>query len=358
MHAPAPMRRFTGMVWCAVLVAGFVSACRAPNQAPQLVYFPPPPATPRVVHLKSFNDLRELVPQSAPSWTSWTRGSTRTFVGTPAGLAYHADTLYVCDTQLNVVHAWNVGTGTARQFGADGETLSKPVAVAVGDDDRIFVADTDRREIAVFDGDGRHAAHWRPRAAEEFRPIALFTRDDRLHVCDAANDEVCVLSTTDGSVIRRFGGTGSELGAFHAPAGVAVGHDGTVFVSDMLNSRVQALTGEGRPLFQIGKPGNRFGCMGKPRQVGLTPGGILFIADAEFAHVQVYDTSGELLMMFGGPDGAPGSTPMPVGIAVATELPPTLTRLVPSGFQPTCFVFVSNTIGAYRLSLFAVNTGP
>ena len=56
------------------------------------------------------------------------------------GLAWRGETLYICDTSVDYVHAWNLASGTARRIGANGE-LKKPVAVAVDEHGTVFVAD-------------------------------------------------------------------------------------------------------------------------------------------------------------------------------------------------------------------------
>jgi hypothetical protein len=84
------------------------------------------------------------------------------------------------------------------------------------------------------------------------------------------------------------------------------------------------------------------------------PDDVLFVADPEFGHVHLFDLNGSLLMLLGGPDDGPGSTPSPVGLAIADRLPARLETLVPRDFTASYFLFVSNSMGTHRLSLFAI----
>jgi len=61
-------------------------------------------------------------------------------------------------------------------------------------------------------------------------------------------------------------------------------------------------------------------------------------------------------MLLGGPEDRPGGTPAPVGVAVAAGLPPSLAAMVPQDFRADYYVFVSNTTGTKRMSLFAVGS--
>ena len=45
---------------------------------------------------------------------------------------------------------------------------------------------------------------------------------------------------------------------------------------------------------------------------------------------------------------------MPFGVAVAENLPDNLESLVPEDFDAQYYVFVTNTIGAKRINLFAI----
>ena len=62
--------------------------CGARQITADVAYFPPPPAEPHAVHIKSFNQLHDLVP-SQPSLLEVLRGGTISpFVDTPAGIAF------------------------------------------------------------------------------------------------------------------------------------------------------------------------------------------------------------------------------------------------------------------------------
>src|SRR4051794_35543787 len=62
--------------------------------------------------------------------------------------------------------------------------------------------------------------------------------DGNVYVSDYALDRL-VKFGPDGSVLAQWGSTGSALGQFNAPFGVALDDRNTLFVVDQLNNRVQ-----------------------------------------------------------------------------------------------------------------------
>lgn len=334
----------------------FAGACRTPNNRADIAYFPPPPAPPHVVHLKSFNSLDDLVPPRVTLLEVIRGGSISPFVDTPAGVAYKNDRLYICDTGLNGVHVWNLSTGQANRIGVSGAViLRKPVDVAVDDAGNIFVADSDRGEIVGFDSNGKPLSSCKPPDGQPFKPVAVTTCAGSLGVADIATHRIALCSSNDGDGVPSFHGeVGSLPGQFYFPTGVSIDRNGNWVVSEMMNARVQVLDQSFGSLRTMGQPGNRFGDLGKPKHVDVGPDGTIFVADGEFGHVHLFNSEGQLLMLLGGPGNGPGATPMPFGVAVAENLPENLESLVPADFDAQYYLFVTNTIGGKRINLFAV----
>ncbi len=334
------------------------SGCVSTAPRVSLAYFPPPPATARVVHLISFNSLRDLVARK-PSFVEKVRGGVISpFVDTPAGIAYRSGVLYVCDTGKRVVHRWDLQTGSALRslssLNGVQSSLGNPVAVSIGDNGMAYVADVSGGAVLSFDIDGRFVRRYKTTDRDRYKPVAVAQSGDQLFVADIGSHMVDVFSINSGERVNHFGGLGSAAGKFYYPMGIAISQTGQLIVSDMMNSRVQVFSKQLEPLFEIGQPGNRYGDMGKPRQIAVGPDGVMFIADTEFQRVQMFDAIGQLLMLLGRDDGQPGRLAMPIGVAVAKTLPDSIASLVPTGFDAAYYLFVTNAIGQKRINLFAV----
>ncbi len=109
--------------------------------------------------------------------------------------------------------------------------------------------------------------------------------DGTVFVTDTTNNQVSAF-TAAGVFLRRWGTTGSGDGQFNDPRGVAVGADGTVFVTDTTNRQVSAFTSEGVFVRRWGASGSGDGQLSPRRAVPHT----VYVADISHrdrAHVRV-----------------------------------------------------------------------
>lgn len=96
-----------------------------------------------------------------------------------------------------------------------------------------------------------------------------------------------------------FGTKGSAPGALSYPSGIAVGADGTVFVSDTLNGRVQSFDPNGTLLGVIGAPGRQDGGFMAPHGIAVARDGSVWVADNGRDRIQHFGAAGGLLNAFG-----------------------------------------------------------
>lgn len=337
-----------------VVICVAASGCAVRRVTPEPVYFPPPPSVAHVVHLKSFNRLTEVVGEPRDKKRLFGRRISSPAVARPAGVAYDAEQLYICDAEAGYVHVWDLANGRSRRVGHRGDVvLIKPVAVAVDDRGRVYVADTQRGEVVAYNADGSFLQRFKAWTRDAYRPVAVAVREGELYVADLEGLRIDVFSTVDGRMTDSIAaGDAPDIESMF-PMGIAFDDGSRWYVSDAMGSRVLAFDGR-KMVSSFGGRGNRYGRMGKPRGLAVGPDGVVFVADPEFAHVHLFDRRGRLLMLFGGAQDATGGTPAPVGVATAANLPETITSLVPEDFAADYFVFVTNSIGIKRVSLFAV----
>lgn len=132
-----------------------------------------------------------------------------------------------------------------RQWGGHGYALGeflKPRALAIDDQDRIYVADSCNHRIQVFDTMGNRLAHWGTRGADPGQlsyPYDLaIGPDNALYVCEYGNHRVQKF-TLDGRSLGLWGAAGRGPGQLNNPFALAVDHTGAVSVIDSNNHRVQ-----------------------------------------------------------------------------------------------------------------------
>ena len=154
------------------------------------------------------------------------------------------------------------------------------------------------------------------------RDIAV-APDGSLYVADTMNHRIQHLAT-DGTVINTWGSFADLArgeapgGTFYEPWGVAVGIDGSVYVTDTWNHRIQKFTADGEFVTTWGYFGQGetpFALWG-PRDLAINAAGQIFVTDTGNKRVVVYDAEGNYVTQFGSVGYEAGQFDEPVGIAV------------------------------------------
>jgi DNA-binding beta-propeller fold protein YncE len=162
------------------------------------------------------------------------------------------------------------------------------------------------------------------------RSIAAGLNDD-LYVADTNNHRILHIAS-DGSLLQEWGFFAdlalgdAPLGTINEPWGVAVGPDGSVYITDTWNHRVQKFTATGKPIKTWGQFGQPLpedpassGYFWGPRGIAVDSQGRVFVADTGNKRIVVFDSNGNYLTEFGSGGFDPGQFDEPVGVAVAND---------------------------------------
>ena len=150
-----------------------------------------------------------------------------------------------------------------------------------------------------------------------------FANDGTMYVADSRNHRVLHLDAS-GNVLNEWGTYADGVsvpvgnGTFNEPWGIAVGPDGSVYVTDTWNHRVQKFTRDGRfvkawGVFGQGEtPESFYG----PRGLAVDAEGRVYVTDTGNKRIVVFDANGNFITQFGGAGFDPGLFDEPVGIAI------------------------------------------
>lgn len=149
--------------------------------------------------------------------------------------------------------------------------------------------------------------------------------DGSIYVADSGNHRI-QLFDPEGNFLVSWGSEGAGPGQFSEPWGIAVGPEGTVYVADTWNHRLQAFSRTGEFLWQTGtffnaqgnaqeSPGNFWG----PRDIAVDAQGSLYVTDTGNKRVQKFSPNGEFIQLWGGGGIVPGAFEEPVGIAIDSQ---------------------------------------
>ncbi|MDX1601061.1 MAG: NHL repeat-containing protein, partial [Anaerolineales bacterium] len=174
---------------------------------------------------------------------------------------------------------------------------------AVGPDGNLYVADAGNHRIAVFSPDGEPVAAWGtfgaeggPGAQPQFNePWGLAVADDgSVYVADTWNHRVQRVSP-QGEVMQTLGtyGTAETLDSFWGPRDVALDDQGRLYVSDTGNKRIVVFGPDGQPLTSFGGAGAALGFLDEPVGVSVGPEGRVYVADTWNQRVQVFEETSE-----------------------------------------------------------------
>jgi sugar lactone lactonase YvrE len=318
-------------------------------------FWPPAPDEPRIQFAKSFLTMDDVSKRESSALEKVVFGKeveNGETINKPYGVAMRDGHIYVCDIRNKSVTVLDLKAKQTRMVGISGNTqLKHPVAVAIGEDGSLYVADNELNAILVFDPSERFS---RAIGHDKFKPAGVAVFGNRLYATDMTSQSVEVFDTATGQRLAAFGTVGDEDGQFRLPLGVATDTKGDVYVVDMMRCRVQKFSPDGKFLMGIGSQGDFAGGFVRPKHVAVDSDGVIYVVDAGFQNVQMFNAAGKLLMHFGAAGNHPGSMNLPAGIAVSDENVEVLEGMVHPGFKTKRMVVVSNQFGPNRVALYAM----
>ena len=157
-----------------------------------------------------------------------------------------------------------------------------------------------------------------------------FAADGTFYVADSRNHRILHLDPS-GTLIKQWGSpTGNDPNnpvtnpppsTFNEPWGVAVGPDGSVYVTDTWNHRVQKFTADGQFIKTWGTfgQGTQTTTFYGPRGIAVDSQGRVYVVDTGNKRVVVFDADGNYITQFGSQGLQPGQFDEPVGIAIDSD---------------------------------------
>ncbi len=152
-------------------------------------------------------------------------------------------------------------------------------------------------------------------------------RHGRIYVTELLNDRVQRFNL-DGTFVSQWGGTGSGAGQLIRPEAVAIDTSGNVYVTDSGNNRVQKFHADGQFVAQWGQYGLAAGDFQHTTGIAADTIGNVYVADhpdIALLHaeadtvsdrVQKFTNTGSVLTEWGGIGAGPGQLNNPHGVAL------------------------------------------
>jgi sugar lactone lactonase YvrE len=271
----------------------------------------------------------------------------------PYGLAIRDGKIFVCDTQAGNVSVADLATRKMRYLKPEGVAAMKtPINVAVDKDGTVFVTDTGREQVLIYDRDGKLLEALGKKA--EMRPCGIALAGDRLYVTDLKAHNVRVYNKANRQLLFTFpkerGDTNSSV---FQPTNVAVDRNGRVCVADTGGFCVKIYDPEGNFLRSFGQLGVTPGQFTLPKGVGIDREGRVYVVDAAAAVVQLFDAEGRLLMFFGEPKSSgDAGLYLPAAITIDYDNVSWFEKYLAPGCRLEYVILLTNQVGPHKVSVF------
>jgi len=241
----------------------------------------------------------------------------------PSAVAARQGRIYVTDSVKRRVVVFDVPRRRVFVFGWRTPQLQKPLGLALDAQSSVYVADSSQRRIMMYDAWGLLVRQiGDAKTLERPTGVAVNLDGTRVYAIDRSNNESdqhrIVMFDGDGRFLHQIGGRGNRDGEFNVPVAGACAPDGTLYVLDAGNFRVQALAPDGEFRHSFGGVGIGFGDFARPRGLAVDAQGNVYVSDASFNNVQIFDPRGQLLLAIGqlGRADVPGRYGLVSGVAV------------------------------------------
>ncbi len=341
-----------------LLCLAVLSACASTSPGPPVerddyVFYPPPPDEPRLQFLAKYSSTLDMSAGNSRlrSFVFGDEQSEGHLVNKPYGLAVFDGAIYVVDTRGGGYGVFDLAAGRTRFVRGSGSgTMQKPINITIDSDGTRYVTDTGRDAVLVFDRDDRFVRLFDMPGRAKPGDVALLK--EGAYVTDLTNMQVHVLDKLTGAMKFSFGGAGSGPGQMFHPTNLAVGPDGTLYVADTTNFRIQQFSPDGQFIREIGKHGLGFGQFARPKGVALDREGRIYVVDSAFENVQILDDDGAPLTFFGGAGNEPGSLNLPTVVKVDYDNVQYFRRFAAPGFEIEYVVLVASQFGLNKVSVF------
>ncbi|KAG2383215.1 hypothetical protein C9374_004552 [Naegleria lovaniensis] len=156
-------------------------------------------------------------------------------------------------------------------------------------------------------------------STELTKPNGLCIGKGEIYVSD--RHRICVLSSSDGTILRYLGKFGKGESEFSLPHDLALDEKDNLIVCDTLNHRIQIISNlNGSMLFKFGSLGDTKGCLSSPKGVVYDKKQALFVvSDSGNNRICIFDRFGHCLKSFKSRDDD-SSNMKPIGICISHQL--------------------------------------
>lgn len=236
--------------------------------------------------------------------------------------------IYVLDGVNSSVKVFDAKGTFILSFGSKGAgegEFGSPIGISTDSRGRIYIADSGNSRIQIFDPSGnfinQFPVGFEKTAADASDPVDIVPDEgrNRLYVADNDNHQILVYDLKNFKLIDAWGTKGEGIQMFNHPFMLALGKDTSILVVDVLNTRVQMWSPNGKAISSIGEWGVELGQLYRPKGVCVDEQNNIYIGDSYLGVLQVFNRYGHFQSVVGNEDGKIIKWKTPVGISIDSD---------------------------------------
>ena len=340
-----------------IILITIMSGCTTSRRPVPVVFFPPPPNEPHLQYLTGYNDSSDIEDPPSNFSLFLTGKETRSVVkhiGKTYGVRTHKGKIYICGSSTGVLIILDPAAKSMSYFESSGlGQLKGPVNLAFDNNDFMYVADPPRKEIVVFDPQGRFYKSFGSDIPDSrITDVAIY--EGRLYALDSKAGLVRVFNRKTGEQLNSFGQGDEPTKNLVIPTNFAFDPVGNLHITNIGHAKVTIMDRDGHYLSSHGRIGDSFGEFARPKGIAVDDNGWVFVVDAGFANVQIFNENMKLLTFFGNIPTEVGTLNLPAGIAVSKDNLQIYQKMAAPGFILDEVIYVINQYGKPKVSVFGL----
>ncbi len=204
-------------------------------------------------------------------------------------------TIYVVDGVNQQIKAFQQNGKFSFSFGRGGKGIGQfnaPLGIDIDHTGKLYIADSGNHRIQIFTADGRFVNEIKVASTNgkdsDPTDIAVDSGGTMAFVVD--NDNHCILKydLQTLELVEIYGKPGIERMEFRYPFLISKYRDKYLYVVDVINTRVQEMTNEGKFVRFIGDWGVEIGQFFRPKGVAVDSAGRVYVSDSYMGVIQVF----------------------------------------------------------------------
>jgi DNA-binding beta-propeller fold protein YncE len=216
--------------------------------------------------------------------------------------------VYIVDGVNNKIKVFNRKGRLVYDFGREGSGKSEfrsPLGMDIDNKGRLYIADSGNHRVQILEAKGGFIAEIRlpgdSNHPADPTDVVVDNGNNKVYVVDNDNHHLLAYDLATLELIKTYGSYGADRDRFRYPFFAALGKEKSLYVVDVINTRVQVVNSQGTFIAEIGRWGVEKGEFFRPKGVAIDKNNRVYVSDSYMGVIQVFEPTGEFYAALGDP---------------------------------------------------------